>query len=75
MFFRSETYLLIRITNSVKFSFNDGSKFLVHVQNYMHTRETPAFGGICLALWRNGSQGAAFRVPSAPRLGRLRHRI
>ena len=30
---------------------------------------TPAFGGISLALRGNGASGAAFRAPSAPRLG------
>ena len=46
------------------------------VQIYIYnTRKIPAFGGISLALRGNGAFGAAFRVPSAPRLGSRWRRV
>ena len=49
--------------------------FTTELYVYIYTREIPAFGRISLALRGNGATGAAFRAPSAPRLGRTRRPV
>ena len=40
-------------------------RFLFHYFNYLYTRETPAFGGISLALRGSGAPSALFGAPWA----------
>ena len=48
------------IKNGISIMFEKKIWFLFHYFNYLYTRETPAFGGISLALQGSGASGAAF---------------